>query len=431
MPRYTSALHDEALHKASYLKKFIESYGEGANLQALYKAQPVWIRFAPLFPRTAYLIDIQYWIFSAIDVALLDFRTALIAHDTTHNWDKVGAPYDVSIDPFAFFLDSKTEEAERSCLLHLRWALRRSRGTRLEHLFRECAHDLLIAAKTDERKQIRQELLDKEGEVAEALTSASADLDTGVWNARRRILIREEVVDDALNRIRESLEESPSPLKPSEITEIPFPREPNGYEYGEGSVPVTDQHRRSARFADQPYSPPRSRSPMYRSGRARYEDDRLRSSSRDSRRSSIGVGSSVTTWLPQIPEDPYSLSVGVLSTTSNSYKDCLAVMDTGCDAGNFISSSFLDQLEMEHAIEADAELAAMTLLDFGGKSDFRPVGRVKLKWYGREIDLGNKGKRTMHFTGDFFVAPRIVDDRHGEPFQMLLGKEWIVSCLCR
>jgi hypothetical protein len=426
---YTSALHDETLHRSSSRHNFIGAYGPDANLKALYKAQPgVWQRFAPLYPRVAYLLDSLYWIYSAIDVALLDFKAALVAHDTSDDWDKkVGAPYDVTPDPFAFFLDSKIEASERSCLLHIRWALRRSRGTALASLFRECAHDVLTAARTEERGQIRQELLEKKGEVADALNVDFADLDSGIWNARRRILIREDVIDDALSRIKAALDENDIAVPVAEPDNFAY--ETNGqYEYGGGSIPGTSLTRRSARFADELLSPPRSVSPNQRLSRGRHGDDRIRSASRDSRRSSIAPGSSITTAMPEMPADPFELSVSVLSTTTNTWKTSLAILDSGCDGGNFISSSFLDHLEMSHVAEDDSEAASITLMDFSGKTDFKSVGRVRLKWYGREIDKGSgKGKRSIFFTDWFNVAPPLPADGHGEPFEMLLGKDWIVS----
>lgn len=427
---YTSAVHDEAVHKAFHLKKFVESYGENADIKALYKAQPVWIRFAALFPRTAYLLDVLQWIYAAIEVALMDFR-ACLAYDRDEDWQKVGAPYDASLDPFDFFMDSKNEDAERSCLLHLRWALKRNRGHRLGSLFEECAHDLIAAAKSDERAQIRAELLSKEGDVAEALNSAPADLESGIWSVRRRILIREEVLDDALSRMRDVLD-SDEPLRSpsgSSVNGQPSRRgEDFEYEYGEDPIPVPGTEaprRRNARFSR---SPPRVVSVDSSPDRRRSYDSRYRSISQESGRSSVAPGSSITTYLPVIPEDSFSLSVNVYSTSLGKWTDSMAVLDTGCDAGNFISSSFLeDGLQMGAVIEEDAESASITLMDFGGRTDFKPRGRVKLSWYGRNIDQGSKGKRSMNFESYFHVAPRLPEGHNGEPFQILLGKDWIVS----
>jgi hypothetical protein len=103
-------------------------------------------------------------------------------------------------------------------------------------------------------------------------------------------------------------------------------------------------------------------------------------------------------------------------------------MDTGCEGGNFISSAFMEEhlsLPSEE-IEADPEGERMQLVDFAGKTDFKPLGKVKLKWYGRDIKSGGRrGTRTMQSEDYFRVAPHLSTEDGETPFQILLGKEWL------
>jgi hypothetical protein len=420
---------DEEVHRAYHLKNFRDSYGDEANAQLLYSAQPIWVRFAPLFPRTAFLLDSLYSIYAAIDSSLLDFRIAMINFDPNMEdyWVKINPPYDNNTDPFGFFSDLKIEEAERACLLVLRWTLQRKET--LNSLFRECAHDLIVAAKSEDRKLIREELLQTDGEVADAIKGSPPGIYAGIWSIRKRILLREEMLDGVLVRIKDILESS---------THAPVSADPSpprshrdhidtgpslAFEYGEGSVPEMQNGKKNAHFAS---SPPHSISPAWSPDRGRHGRV-FRSESRDSARSSIAPGSSVTTWAPEAPPD-FSLSIKMYSGSTNRWEEGIALMDSGCDAGNFVSSSFLEeQLDLGHLIEEDPEADDFTLMDFSGGTDYKPRGRVKLRWYGRNINKGRKGKRSIHFEDYFHVAPRLPEGQSGEPFQVLLGKDWMKS----
>lgn len=426
MPFTGLPLEEETYH-ATYRKEFHDYYGEGADAAALYKVQPIWIRFAPVFPRTAFLLDSLWEIYTAIGNALLDFNSTLMKFDPEDDWQKIGLPLESWADAFAFFSDTNMEAAERLCLLQVRWALHRSRGSRLDYLLKECARNLLSAARTEDRKLIREELLSANGEIPAAIESCRPGKQSGFLGVRKRIVAREEMLGDALGRIKEALESSDVPRQSVHIVDSKDHAEMDAdafaYQYGNGSVPEVRPAGRVTRFSG---SPPRSRSPPWHADRGRHFAPRLRSISRESTRSSVYPGSSVTTWAPEAPEDRFSVSVRVFSAASGGWVESIANYDTGCDAGNFVSSSFVeDHLGMGHAIEEDPDADSTRIIDIGGNTTFRPRGRIKLTWVGRNLHKGRKGKRSEEFTGYFHVAPRPPADHSAEPFQILLGKDFI------
>ncbi|ETN46596.1 uncharacterized protein HMPREF1541_00782 [Cyphellophora europaea CBS 101466] len=423
---YTGLPHDEETLRGFYLKEFHDYYGESANAAELYKVQPIWMRFAPAFPRIAFLLDSLYDIYTVIDDALVDFHTILVHFDLERDWLKMGLPPDTHADAFAFFNDANMEGVERMLLLQMRWALHRSRNGQLEYLFRECARNLLTVGKLEERKLIREELTAPEGEAAEALRYARPGK-VGFMGARRKIMAREAMLDDALSRIKEALEvkEAPRALFGVDADEHDLHGTHHvDYQYGNGPVPESKDMGKVARFSDE--SPARPHSPSWDVHRGRELTHGFRSVSRDSMRSSIYPGSSVTTWAPEAPEDRFSVSVRVFSATTNGWVESIANYDTGCDAGNFVSSSFIeDHLNMGHAIEEDPEADSRQIVDIAGTTQFKPRGRIKLTWVGRNLHKGRKGKRSEEFSGYFYVAPRLPTGQTAEPFQILLGKDFI------
>ena len=76
-------------------------------------------------------------------------------------------------------------------------------------------------------------------------------------------------------------------------------------------------------------------------------------------------------------------------------------------------------------IESDPEGEAMQFVDFAGKTEFKPMGKVKLRWYGREIKSGRRGTRTLESEDWFRVAPHLTTEEGEKPFQILLGKDWL------
>jgi hypothetical protein len=422
---FTGLPLDEELSRAAYLKEFYESYGEGANAKALYEVQPMlWTRFAAAYPRQAFLIDSLWRIYSDIYSAILDFAKVLTRVDPEGDWQKIGAGFTPCPDGFAFFSNPEVEEEEHVSLLQLSWALNNSRHGRLDYLLRECARDLLAAAKSEDRALIIRELLDSEGSTADALRACQLRRNVGFWAARKSIVSRDRILSDSLGRFEKALEVVNEP-KQRRLTYVADPDETTvhdvDFEYGNGSV-IEQRTAGRAHFAD---SPTRSRSPPPAHRRNEFSVP-YRSQSRDSVRSSIHPGSSVTTWAPEVPESKFSVSVRVLSASSQDWVESLADYDTACDAGNFVSSSFVeDHLDMTDAIEVDPDAESTRIVDIGGNTTFRPRGRIKLTWVGRNLHKGRKGKRSETFTGWFYVAPRPPMGQTVEPFQILLGKDFI------
>lgn len=420
---------DEEVLRAAYLKEFHAYYGEGADAVALYRVQPVWIRFAAAFPRMAFLMDSLWAIYNDIENAIHDFNQLLTTFDPEGSWQKLGMGYDPTPDAFAFFFNMAMEGQERMCLLQLRWALHNSRGGRLDFLLRECARGLRNTAKSDERKLILDELLASDGDAAVAIASCGPGKKEGFWGVRKRIVARERTLCDALDRIQEALDSNVVIQQRAQKPVHHDQEEPESndfaYQYGNGSIPEARSAGRVARFARSP-TRSRSRSPLWHPDQSEDFVLPFRSLSRDSVRSSVHPGSSVTTYAPEAPEDRFSVSVRVFSAANDGWVESIANYDTGCDAGNFISSSFVeDHLNMGDAIEEDPDAQSLRVMDIGGNTTFKPRGRIRLSWIGRNLHKGRKGKRSEEFTGWFYVAPRPPADHAAEPFQILLGKEFI------
>ena len=420
---------DEELNRAKHERKFRDGYGDNADAKSLYIAQPIWTRFAPLFPRIAFLLDSLFEIYNTIDTSLAAFRTAYVEHGGFGRGpDTLPFPRPPASDPFDFFNNYYNEDDERSFLLHLRWALYRSKGKEQEYLFRECAFDLLDCVRSEDRTMIVDELLSATTTDRLKELPFPVQLNVGVWVSRKTVVSRQKMLNDALSRVREALN-SKAPKVRKKREEPPRPRvtyDSTDVEYGTGPL-SNGAPLRTTRFAEDPESSGSSEASLSPPGsrRGRRHSHQRRSPSRESRLSSLAP-SSVTTWAPEAP-DHYTLSMKVWSASRNDWVEGMATMDTGCEGGSFISSAFLEEeLAMGAEIVEDPEGEAMQFVDFGGKTDFKPRGKVRLRWYGRDIKHGRRrGKRSVESEDWFRVAPHLPSDTGSQPFQILLGKDWL------
>jgi hypothetical protein len=432
---------DEELFRSACLKEFHSAYGKEADPTALYELQPTWYRFAAAYPRQAFLLESLWGIYGSLHNVILDFAQLLTRVDPEGNWHKIGMKLEPDADPFSFFCNSNVEVEEHVSLLQLSWAFHQHCHGRLDYLLREFAREFFRAAKAEDRAAILEELLVTEGDVATALRACGQRTGANLFNARRGVKTRDQILRDTLERIQKVLDsnegrasepqshpvvgrsaQGPGPQYHHPYDHLSPIAESVSYEYGNGSVSETRRGGRVTHFAE---SPTRSRSPPAFNRRENMPV-LSRSQSRDSVRSSVYPGSSISTIAPEIPEDRFSASIKVFSASSQGWVDTIANYDTGCDAGNFISSSFVeDILRMGEAIEEDPDADSTRIMDIGGSTTFRPRGRIKLTWYGRNLHKGRKGKRSEEFTGWFYVAPRPPAEQSEEPFQILLGKDFI------
>ena len=283
-------------------------------------------------------------------------------------------------------------------------------------------------------------------ETFDVVSTVPVDAQSGFWMTRREIALREKMLDKAFEQISEELRKSelrskhPNPVIEYTPTREEFEEFPtNAVQYGTDPIIIADSSIKSnavngdgvPKKGQVSFSPPRAPSPPPLS-RGRHpppfehhghHGHRRRSPSRDSVFSH--GASSIVTWAPTEP-DAFSISMKVFSISLDEWVETIATMDTGCEGCNFISSTFLDeQLQMGADIEVDPEGEAMQLVDFAGKTDFKPLGKVRLKWYGRNIKRGRKGTRTIENTDWFRVAPHLTTEDGETPFQILLGKDWL------
>jgi hypothetical protein len=120
------------------------------------------------------------------------------------------------------------------------------------------------------------------------------------------------------------------------------------------------------------------------------------------------------------------MSINIWSASKEQWVNGVAVMDTGCEGGNFVSSAFLaSHLGMANHVEDESDQHHVQWIDFQGKTDFRPEGKVKLKWYGREIESGRKGRKGQELLSWFRVVPHLDLESGEQPFQILLGQEFL------
>ena len=423
---------EELISEASHLKRFRDAYGGTADPRELYRLQPIFIRFAPIWPRITFLLDSLVDICWNFDDSLYRLHNYCVrANDNNVSISTLDRPQ----DPFEYFNNLAISHDSKNSLTLLQMWLHKHESDAF--FLRGHVRALLYQARGHDRRIIVAELLSRE--TAMLLNEVPVDVHSGFWNVRRGIAARDEMVSEALDRLQRDLERLE--MQPhSPISNLPSERGLSNIdvEYGTGTIAAQNSvrndfadesdHSRSSRVL---FSPPRSPSPpISRRGRHTpfpdhlYRDgDRRRSISRDSIFSH--GASSIVTWAPTEP-DAFSISMKVFSASLNDWVESIAIMDTGCEGGNFISSSFLEeQLQMGAEIESDPEGEAMQFVDFAGKTDFKPMGKVKLRWYGREIKSGRRGTRTLESTDWFRVAPHLATEDGEKPFQILLGKDWL------
>ena len=433
---YTGLPGEEGISAATHLKLFHESYGEAANPRDLYRLQHIWMRFAPIWPRITFLLESLVDILWDFDNSLSRFLNLYARLTDDHS---ANMSFNRPLDPFDYFEHISINEDHVNRLILLRRELRKRQTDPDLFYYRQHARALLQEGRDPERKSIVDELLS--ADIAEIVSEVPAERYSGFWNVRRRIASRERTMNAELKGLQDDLEKTDSQLRPgSQTTTRSEPSTRRDIEYGEGPItptipsntgadpPDERQHSKGPRVA---FSPTRSPSPPAgRRGRHAPALDHdhspwegRRSMSRDSMFSH--GASSIVTWAPAEP-DAFSISMKVFSPSRNDWVESIAIMDTGCEGGNFISSSFLQEaLDMGAEIESDPEGEAMQFVDFAGKTDFKPMGKVKLKWYGREIKSGRRGTRTLESEDWFRVAPHLTTEDGEKPFQILLGKDWL------
>lgn len=398
--RYHGIPGEEDYARRTLDKHFEELYSNNVDAESIYKAQPnKFARFAKIHPRVAFLLDQLRLIYESLDTCLDMFKlnygiaspeNALSQHSVRFK----------GLDPFSYFNSEGVDYEHRSCLLHLRSALYQWNEGIFGPIFRETARDILHHARTPDRSVIMDELLSEE--TALELDRVAISKEKGIWVVRRDLASKEEMFSHSIQRIKDSLDHHET----SNEAWVQYGREPP---------------RSSARFATSPVHEERHFSPERSQHRARKVN---RSISRESSASSRAP-STVSTWAPEEP-GLYKMSIAVWSATKEQWVNSLAVMDTGCEGGNFISSAFLaDHLDMATLVEDESDEHHVQWVDFQGKTDFKPTGKVKLRWYGREIESGRKGRRGQETSSWFRVAPHLELESGVQPFQVLLGQEFL------
>jgi len=391
---------DEDYVRRYWQNAFEEVYGKDANFKQLYAAQPGnFLRFSRMFPRMAFLLDKLKSIHAEADILMDVFKEnyRLAVPDNALTSQPL---YFHNLDPFEYFSSSSVEFEHRSCLLHLRAALDKRSDVGHGPIFRETARDILHHFQTSGREAIVAELLS--AEAAAELDKVRVSKNTSIWVLRRELQLRENMVANDLERIQHLLNQH----ERSNADIVEYGQEPVASFLA--SPMLARPHGRSS------IRSPERRDPGF--------ETLVRSSSWDSAGES---GASVATWAPVEP-DNFTMSIKVWSAAKNTWIEAIAVMDTGCEGGNFVSSTFLEEeLGMhEHAVD-DADAHRVQWVDFAGKTDFKPRGKVELKWYGRHIESGRRGKRTIETTSWFRVAPHLESESGEQPFEVLLGKDFL------
>jgi hypothetical protein len=448
---YTGLAGDEQISTASHLREFHAAYGESSDPKTLYQLQQLFIRFAPLWPRVTFLLESLASIYAGLDEALFRFYDLYFTLNESKGAQHVhGAiPFlerplggNRAADPFEYINLKATKTEKNYCLILVRWALNDTTATEAAKFwYLEHAREVLDAARNQDRKLICSELMSEK--TMQMISEVTVPSDSGFWRVRKGIAERERELDGALKRVREALENTEKPSPQAGRSPLTIPPRFSGIEYG--ASPILPQYGEAASDPT-PHAPrvafsPPSRSPSpSRTRRGRFSpplaqlplshgDRRVRSHSRESAFSAAASASSVVTWAPTEPEE-MTISMKVFSTALDKWVESIGIMDTGCEGGNFISSSFLSEhLNMFSSIETDPDADHMEFVDFGGNTDFKPLGKVKLKWYGRvmEAGAGRRAKRSLESEGWFKVAAHLPSEEGEAPFQVLLGKDWLVQ----
>ena len=392
--KYHGLPGEEEYARRTYDKHFEELYSNDVNPESLYKAQvSTFARFAKIYPRPAFLLEQLRLIYENLDISLDMFKLNYGITCPENSWSQHTVRFK-SLDAFGYFSSEGVDYEHRSCLLHLRSALDNWNDGAFGSIFRELARNILQQARTPDRKSIMEELLSEE--TALELDRVPVSKDAGIWVIRRDLALKEDMLAHSLQRIRRSLDHHETSNEA-------------WVQYGH------DPARPVARFATSPVREVRYHSPETNQHRARKSN---RSVSRE-------FPSSISTFAPEEP-GLCEKSIAVWSATKGQWVNGVAVMDTGCEGGNFISSAFLaDHLDMFNHIQEDLDEHHVQWVDIQGKTDFKPLGRVKLTWYGREIENGRKGRRSEEISSWFRVAPHLDSSSGEQPFQMLFGQEFL------
>jgi hypothetical protein len=449
---YIGLAGEEQISAASHLREFNAAYGESSDPKTLYQLQQLFIRFAPLWPRVTFLLESIVSIYSGLDEALFRFYDLYFTlNESKGSQHPHGAiPFlerplggSRAADPFDYINLKATKTEKNYCLILVRWALNDTNATEAAKFwYLEHAREVLEAARDQDRKLICSELLSEK--TMKMISEVTVPSDSGFWRARKGIAERERELDGALKRVREALENVGKSAGQAGRSTLTTPPPFDGIEYG--ASPILPTYAGETARDPTPHAPrvafsPPSRSPSpSRTGRARFSpplaqltlshgDRRVRSHSRESAFSAAASASSIVTWAPTEPEE-MTISMKVFSPALDKWVESIGIMDTGCEGGNFISSSFLSEhLNMFSSIETDPDADHMEFVDFGGNTDFKPLGKVKLKWYGRvmEVGGGRRGKRSLESEGWFKVAQHLPSEDGEAPFEILLGKDWLVQ----
>jgi hypothetical protein len=399
--KYRGLPGEEEHARRTYSKHFEELYSNDVNPESLYKAQvSTFARFAKIHPRVAFLLEQLRLIYENLDTTLDMFKLNYGIASPENSWSQQTVRFK-GLDPFGYFGSDGVDYEHRSCLLHLRSALDKWNDGAFGPIFRELARDILHQARTPDRTSIMEELLSEE--TALELDRVPISKDAGIWITRRDLAFKENMLAHSLQRIKQSLDHHETSNE-------------GWVEYGQ------EPPRSVARFAASPVRETRYHSPETNQRGARKPN---RSMSRESFASSHAPPSSIYTFAPEEP-GLCEKSIAVWSVSKEQWVNCVAVMDTGCEGGNFISSTFLaDHLDMLSHIQADLDEHHVQWVDIQGKTDFKPLGKVKLKWYGREIEIGRKGRRSEEISSWFHVAPHLDSSSGEQPFQILFGQEFL------
>lgn len=459
---YTGLAGDEQISTSSHLKEFHAAYGECSDPKTLYQLQTLFIRFAPIWPRITFLLESLVNIYYGLDESLFRFYDLYFTLNEYTPTKGAQLPSGAipflerplggsrAVDPFEYINSKATKTEKTYCLILVRWALNDVNATDAASFwYLEHAREVLEAARDQDRQMICAELMSEK--TMKMISEVTVSADSGFWRVRKGIAERERALEDALRRVREALDGAErgarqavprTSTRPSPTEDVEYGASPilpaNGYP--EADLSTSDSRRSRVVFSPPSRSPSPSRArrgrfspplvhshPHSHSTSSPWDDRRIRSHSRDSAFSAAPSASSIITWAPTEP-DTFSLSMKIFSSSLSTWVESIGIMDTGCEGGNFISSAFLtDHLDMVAHIEADPDAEQMQFVDFGGKTDFKPLGKVKLKWYGREIQAGGgrKAKRSMQSESWFRVAPHLVTEEGEAPFQVLLGKDWL------
>jgi hypothetical protein len=199
---------DQDMVRRTFQKKFEDTYGKNANAKELYIAGSwVFLRFARLFARPAYLLGHLQTFYTGLETTLDMFVAEYCKGKTSTNG--MAPPY--FEDPFRYF----NAGYDYACfLLHLRAALR-ANSRSAEPLAYELAQDVLDILDNEDRRTIVSELLsaDLATELDKRVGQTS---EHGFWQVRKTIARNEMIFSKNAQYLRDRLEHS-------EEEEVPKP----------------------------------------------------------------------------------------------------------------------------------------------------------------------------------------------------------------